>query len=124
MSARPQLAERRSHPRYRMGNPTLVYFSNFSGNFGTLENISWAGMGLRMLSLKPERPGPLKLSLHVQHDAPLRLENLWCRLVYDFNDPVPGKELHLKSCGVKFLRLTREQKRLLERLMKYHSLRD
>jgi|GEM_PF-5490987 len=124
MNANDESRERRSHRRFQMKAPGLVRFKNFSSNFGALQDISHGGMRFYVLSLQDANPHPLELSISIPLEPPVEMDDLLCQIIYNNKDHQFGQELHLKSCGVKFLRLSEGQRLQLERLIDHHTLKE
>jgi len=122
MNVNEKPTERRSHHRFQLKAPALVRFKDFSSNFGTLYNVSHGGVGFRVLSLQNDDPDPLELSITIPCEPPVHMDDLLCQLIYNRNDRRFGEQLHLKSCGVKFLQLSDAQRLQLEKLIHHHTL--
>jgi len=112
--------DRRQEPRYRLKEEAFAVLKLKPREIaGRIQDISRGGMAVRCA----EKPGSEETRFHVDILVPsssVYLEDLPCRSVFEMQTPVESSPSGMTLCcrGLQFLRLTDEQKRSLQSLIR------
>ena len=118
-------AERRQHPRYRVREGKFEVFSRDSKIIGKLHNISEGGLAFQYTPAGGEKAKSETIDIKAKSPYPFFLPSVACRAMYDITALAEDQSFTgaaIRLCGVKFVRLNKDQKQKLVLFIKKYGL--
>jgi len=118
-------AERRQHPRYRVGEGDFEVFSRDSNIKGRLDNISRGGLAFQYSPVEARSADSAAIDIMAKSPDPFFVPSVACRTVYDISmlaedRTFSGAEIRLS--GVQFFDLNKEKSEKLALFIKKYGL--
>ena len=118
------MAEKRHFRRHSVRDDDFEIFGYKSSIIGKLINISKGGLACQYTPIGSEKAEFKKIDIMAKRPSRFFLAGIACRVVYDIgtlaeDQTFTGGESRL--CGLKFIRLTRDQDRKLDLLIAGYS---
>ena len=118
-------AERRQHPRYRVREGKFEVFSRDSKIIGKLHDISQGGLVFQYTPAGGKRAESETIDIMAKSPDLLYLPSVACRTMYDISALAEDQTFTgaaTRLCGVKFVRLNKDQKQKLVLFIKKYGL--
>ena len=119
------MAERRQHPRYSVREGKFEVFSRDSKIIGKLNNISQGGLVFQYTPAGEEKAESETIDIMAKSPDLFYLPSVACRAMYDISALAEDQSFTgaaTRLCGVKFVRLQKEQKQKLTLFIKKYGL--
>ncbi len=118
-------AERRQHPRYRVRKGKFEVFSRDSKIIGKLHNMSQGGLVFQYTPAGGEKAESETIDIMAKSPDLFYLPGVDCRTVYDISALIENQTFSgvaTRLCGLKFVRLQKEQTQKLALFIKKYGL--
>ena len=117
--------ERRQHPRYSVRDSAFEVLSCDSKITGILKNISQGGLAFQYTPAGEEKAESETIDIMAKSPDLFYLPAVACRMMYDISALAEDQSFTgaaTRLCGVKFIRLQKEQKQKLVLFIKKYGL--
>ena len=117
--------ERRQHPRYRVRKGKFEVFSRDSKIIGKLHNISEGGLVFQYTPAGGEKAESETIDIMGKSPDLFYLPSVACRAMYDISALAEDQSFTgaaTRMCGVKFVRLQKDQTQKLTHFIKKYGL--
>ena len=118
-------AERRQHPRYHVREGKFEVFSRDSKIIGKLHDISQGGLVFQYTPAGGKRAESETIDIMAKSPDLLYLPSVACRTMYDISGLAEDQSFSgaaIRLCGVKFVRLNKDQEQKLALFIKKYGL--